>query len=126
MKTIKAAVMAALVAGGLTLGGTQEANAQGFSLSFGRGGFYAGPSYGYGYGGVYGRSYGYYPSYGYRSTYVYPSYGYSSYRYSPGYYGGHRGYAYPGYGFNRWDNDWDRGDWRRFNRRLERRFDWDD
>jgi len=121
MKTLKAAVMAALVAGGLTLGGTEAANAQGFSLSIGRGGFYGGPVYGYGYGGgYYGRSY--YPSYGYssfysrpyshRHTYVYPSYGYS--------------YPSYGYSYGRWDNDWDRGDWRRFNRRAYRGFDWDD
>ncbi len=118
MRTLKAALMAALVAGGLTLGGTQEANAQGFSVSIGRGGYYGGPGYGYGYGGgYYGPSYGHYPSYGYNSfysgsyyarpAYVYPSYGY-------------------GYGVSRWDNDWDRGDWRRYNRRAYRGFDWDD
>jgi hypothetical protein len=119
MKTIKAAVMAALVAGGLALGGTHEANAQGFSLSFGRGGFYAGPSYGYGYGGYgYGRGLGYgYPGYGY-SSFGYPSYysGYGGYGGYGGYYGGRFGrnsYGYPGYGviggrgFRHRGFDWD-------------------
>lgn len=124
MKTLKAAVMAALVAGGFTLGGIQEASAQGFSLNIGRGGFYAGPSYGYGYGSYYSPSYSYYPSYGYPS-YSYPTYGHRSYYSAPIY---RHEYVYPGYGFSysRWDNDWDRGDWRRLERRLDRRFDWDD
>jgi hypothetical protein len=104
MKTIKAAVMAALVAGGAMLAGSHEASAQGFSLSFGRGGFYAGPSYGYGYGGYggYGNSF-YGPSYGYSSFGYAPSYGYSNYGYSPYYYGGRsfgrRGFISPGYGY---------------------------
>ena len=115
MKTIKAAVMAALVAAGVAFSGAQEANAQGFSLSFGRGGFYAGPSYGYGYGGYggYGGLYG--------SSYGYPSYGYSSYGYAPRYYGnyyggfGRRNYINRGYGFY--------GGGRHF---RHRGFDWDD
>ena len=121
IRALKAMAIAAVTAGGLTLGAPQDAGAQGFSLSVGRGGFY-GPGYGYGGYGYPGYGYGAYHGYGY------PAYGYSSYGFRSGYASPGFGYAYPsyGYGVRRWDNDWDRGDWRRFNRRMERRFDWDD
>ena len=124
LRSIKAFATAAVAAAGLTFAGTQDASAQGFSLSIGRGGFYGGPGFygpAYGYGGYgYGR-----PGYGYG----YPAYGYGGYRssfYGGPVYGYSQTYVSPGFGYGRWDNDWDRGDWRRFNRRMERRFDFDD
>lgn len=103
MKTLKTAMMAALVAGGLAIGMPEKANAQGFSLSIGRGGFYGGPGYGYGVGPGYyepayglagvGRTYGYAPQYG--GTYVRPgyNYGYPAFGFSG------RDYVRPGFGY---------------------------
>lgn len=72
MNALKSLVCAGVVGTGALLGVPQEADAGGFAISIGRGGYYGGyggyGNYGYGgYGGFVGRGYGhggYYPHYG--------------------------------------------------------------